>query len=153
MTVPLPVCVPVPVIATAPAPTTPTVAAPSARVVAPLAVPAATDHGSAAIWLAIAAIGLATYAIRLSFIHLVGRVDGLPPAAERALRFVPPAVLAALALPALVTVEPSVGATLRSPRLLAGGVAAVVARRTEDVLATVAAGMVALWAVRFLTPL
>jgi len=114
--------------------------------------PATTGHGPAAVWLAVAAIGLATYAIRLSFIHLVGRVDGLPPVAERALRFVPPAVLAALALPALVTVEPSVRATLLSPRLLAGGVAAAVAWRTEDVLATVVAGMAALWAVRFLVP-
>lgn len=115
--------------------------------------PVTTGHGPAAIWLAVVAIGLATYAIRLSFIHLVGRVDGLPPVAERALRFVPPAVLAALALPALVTVEPTARATLLSPRLLAGGVAAAVAWRTEDVLATVVAGMAALWTLRFLVPL
>lgn len=106
-------------------------------------------HSGAKIWAAIAIIGLATYAIRLSFIYLFGRVDSVPPRLDRALRFVPPAVLGALVAPALLTVRPSVTATLADERLLAGIVAAAVAWRTENVFATIAAGMISLWVLRF----
>lgn len=101
------------------------------------------------IWAAIILIGVATYGFRLSFIHLFGRIEEVPRRVERALRFVPPAVLAALVAPSLVTVEPSVVATLVDERLLAGVVAGVVAWRTENVFATIAAGMVTLWLLRF----
>lgn len=102
------------------------------------------------LWGVVLAIGALTFAIRFSFLFLFGRVETVPPRLGRALRFVPPAVLAALVVPSLLTLEGSAAATLADGRLLAGGVAAVVAWRTEDVLATVAGGMVALWAIRFL---
>lgn len=109
-----------------------------------------TDHGAAGIWLVIGAIALATYAIRLSFIYLFGRIDEVPPRVEHALRFVPPAVLAALTVPAIVTIQPTVPATVLDDRFIAGAVAFVVAWRTENIFATITAGMVALWVVRFL---
>lgn len=102
------------------------------------------------IWAAIVVIGVATFAFRLSFIHLFGRVDSVPPRAEAALRYVPPAVLAALVAPAVLQFEPTLAATLSDGRLLAGAVGAAVAWRTESVGATVAVGMATLWAVRFL---
>lgn len=108
-----------------------------------------TSYGPAAILATIAVIGAVTYAIRLSFVALFGRLDDVPPRLERALRFVPAAVLGALVLPALVVVQPDGGA-LRADRLVAGGLAAGVAWRTEDVLATMVVGMVALWTVGFL---
>lgn len=95
----------------------------------------------------IVVIGALTYAIRVSFIALFGRLDELPPRVERALRFVPAAVLAALVLPAFV--EPSAGG-VAPDKLVAGTLAAAVAWRTGDVLATMVAGMGALWAVRLL---
>lgn len=101
------------------------------------------------LWAAILLVGAATFAIRLSFIYLFGHIDRVPPALQRALRFVPPAVLAALVVPAVVTVGPTPAATLADERLLAGLVAAGVAWRTEDVLATIAAGMGMLWLLRF----
>jgi len=58
-------------------------------------------------------------------------------------------VLAALVLPGLVTIEPSVVETLADERLIAGVVAGVVAWRTENVFATIAVGMVVLWLFRF----
>ncbi len=108
-----------------------------------------TGYGSVSIWAVILVVGIATYAIRLSFIYLFGRIDGVPPMLERALRFVPPAVLAALVLPDLLTIRPSFLGTLLDERLLAGAVAGVVAWRTENVLATIAVGMTVLWLLRF----
>jgi len=111
---------------------------------------AETGYGPAAVWALVAAIGAVTFAIRLSFIALFGRLDRVPPRVERALRFVPAAVLSALVVPALVTVRATPHATLLDDRLLAGLVAGAVAWRTEDIFATIAAGMVALWVLRIL---
>ncbi|EMA63851.1 AzlD domain-containing protein [Halorubrum lipolyticum] len=105
--------------------------------------------GSLEVWIAIVLIGVATYGFRLSFIHLFGRVDEVPDRIKRPLRYVPPAVLAALALPYLVTIRPSVAATLADEQLIAGVVAGAVAWRTENVTATIAGGMVTLWLFRF----
>ena len=100
-------------------------------------------------WVAIVAIGVITYAIRLSFIYLFGRIDEVPTVVRRLLRYVPPAVLAALVLPDLITLCPSVAATLLDERLIAGAAAGVVAWRTENVFATIATGMATLWLFRF----
>ena len=108
-----------------------------------------TGYAPATVWAAIAVIGAGTYAIRLSFIYLFGRIDDVPPRVETFLRYVPPAILAALAVPALVTVRPTLGATLLDARLAAGVVGFAVAWRTENVLATIAAGMATLWLLRF----
>jgi len=108
-----------------------------------------TAWSHAGIWAAIAIIGLCTFAVRFSFIYLFGRIDDMPPRAKRVLRYVPAAVLAALVVPAIVTVEPRIEATLLDDRLAAGVVAAAVAWRTEDVLATIVIGMGTLWVIRF----
>ncbi|MFB6166133.1 MAG: AzlD domain-containing protein [Haloarculaceae archaeon] len=101
-----------------------------------------------AVWAAIAVIGVLTFAIRASFFALFGSVDEIPPALARALRYVPPAVLAALVLPSLITLSATGGPA--PDRLVAGGLAAAVAWRTESVLATIVVGMGALWTDRFL---
>jgi branched-subunit amino acid transport protein len=67
----------------------------------------------------------------------------------RVLRYVPAAVLAALVVPAVVSLEPTVVRTLTADRLLAGAVAAGVAWYTEDVTSTIVVGLVALWVLRF----
>ena len=46
-------------------------------------------------------IGAITYGIRLSFILLWGKIT-LPPALQRSLRFVPPAVLSAIIFPEIL---------------------------------------------------
>lgn len=96
------------------------------------------------IWLLLAVLGLASFALRLSFIQWFSR-RRMPPWLQRSLRFVPPAVLAALVLPAIVYSGPAPGFSLENSRLLAGLLAALVAWRTRNVLWTMAAGMGALW--------
>ncbi len=101
------------------------------------------------IWIIIVLIGLITLAIRLSFILLFGIIE-VPPALRRALRFVPPAVLSAIILPELLLRDGQVSLSLGNERLLAGGVAMVVAWRTKNVLLTIAVGMAALWLLRII---
>jgi branched-subunit amino acid transport protein len=95
------------------------------------------------VWLAIVVGGVGTFLLRASFLFLFERVGGVPPRLERALRYVPAAVLAALVVPAFVAPE-GAPALLGNDRLLAGALAALVAWRTESVLATIVVGMVAL---------
>jgi branched-subunit amino acid transport protein len=109
-----------------------------------------TTHGPLAVWGVVLLAGLLTFCIRYSFVYLLGRIDGMPPRVEAALRYVPAAVLAALVAPAVVDPGPTVGATLVDDRLVAGAVAAAVAWVTEDVFATIGVGMLTLWLVGFL---
>lgn len=109
----------------------------------------ATDYGTLTLWLVILAAGVGTFLIRFSFIGLFGLLDNVPEVVERALRFVPAAVLAALVAPQLVLADGSVALSPANPRLLAGVVAVLVAWRTENIAATLGAGMVALWLLTF----
>jgi branched-subunit amino acid transport protein len=109
----------------------------------------ATTYAPTTVWTVIAVIGLGTFAIRLSFIYLFGRIESVPPTVERALRYVPPAVFAALVVPRVVSVEPTLVATLLDEQVLAAVIAAAVAWRTGDIALTTIAGMLALWLFRF----
>lgn len=109
-----------------------------------------TGYASLTVWAVLVAIGVVTYGFRLSFLYAFGGDDTIGDRTERVLRLVPPAVLAALAIPAIVTVRSSVSGTILDERLLAGITAAAVAWRTEDILATIATGMVVLWIFRIL---
>lgn len=95
-------------------------------------------------WLLFGIIGLGTFLLRGSMLWLFAYVD-VPASLERALQFVPAAVLAALVAPALLVQDGAVALTLTNVHLLAGLVAAVVAWATENVLATLVAGMAAFW--------
>ncbi len=97
-----------------------------------------------AIWLTIIGIGLGTYVLRLSFIHLHGRLE-LPPLVQRGLRLVPAATLAALVAPALAYSNGGLAVGADDPRLLAGLVALLVAWRFKHMLLTLASGMAVLW--------
>ena len=97
------------------------------------------------------AAGLVTFATRLSFIALLGRVE-VPPLLTRALRFVPAAVLSAIIFPELVMRDGAADLSLGNPRLLAGTLAALVALKTRSVAWTIGAGMAALWTLQALLP-
>jgi branched-subunit amino acid transport protein len=101
------------------------------------------------LWLLLLGMGLITYAIRLSLILLLGRVT-LPPLLLRGLRFVPPAVLSAVALPELLRPAGQLNLSLGNAHLLAGVLAILVAWRTRSVLLTIVVGMAALWALKWL---
>ena len=96
------------------------------------------------IWLLFLLMALGTFAWRFSFIQLFGRVE-VPEQLERALRFVPPAVLSAIVLPVVARLDGQILISFANPRLIAGAIAALVAWRTKSVLLTIAVGMVMLW--------
>ena len=97
------------------------------------------------VWTIIFGAGIITYALRLSFVLLLGRLN-VPEVLIRGLRYVPPAVLSALVLPAFVYQGTELSLTWQNPRLVAGAVAAVVAWRTGNIILTLVVGMAALWA-------
>jgi branched-subunit amino acid transport protein len=98
------------------------------------------------LWLVALGMGVVTYAIRLSVLVFVHHT-ALPGAARDALRYVTPAVLTAIIVPAVVFVD-GTGAFDPGPgneRVPAALVAATVAWITKNVWATIAVGMGALW--------
>ena len=97
-----------------------------------------------ALWIILLGGMLVTYALRLSFIALIP-LQWLPSILHRSLRFVPPAILAALITPELLRPQGPLDLSLQNHRLLAGGIAALVAWRFRNTWLTIAAGMIALW--------
>ena len=96
------------------------------------------------VWLSMILAGLVTYATRLSFILLLGRRRA-PNFLVRALRFVPPAVLAAIVFPELLMPNGRLFISFTNLRLLAGLLAILVAWRTRNAVVTIVVGMLALW--------
>lgn len=98
------------------------------------------------LWLIVLLMGAGTYAIRLSVLVFVHH-RLLPQTVRDALRFVTPAVLAAIILPAVLYSggSGSFDAGFGNERMLAAIIAAAFAWATKSVWATIAAGMVALW--------
>ena len=92
------------------------------------------------LWLIFLAAGLLTYAMRLSFILLWGKID-VPVWLQRALRFVPPAVLTAIFFPELFMPGGTLDLTPGNARLIAGTLAGLVAWRTRNIVLTILVGM------------
>lgn len=101
------------------------------------------------VWTTIVLAAAGTYALRASFLAAARRLVDLPPMAERILRQIPPAVLAALVVPALV--RPDGDLNFWQPRLLAGVIAALVSWRTRNIALTLITGMVVLIGIEQLT--
>lgn len=91
---------------------------------------------------AVGAVG--TFLLRASFLWLVPG-DRLPAAVRRGLRYVAPAVLAALAVPAFVPADwpPAGPGSFVQPA--AALIAVLVAWRWRNIFLTIGAGMAALW--------
>lgn len=95
--------------------------------------------------LVIVIIGVGTYLTRLSFIGALG-TRSMPEWAVQPLRYVAPAVLAALVVPAIALRDGALDlAPGSNPRLLAALLAAIVAWRTKNVAAVIVVGMATLW--------
>jgi branched-subunit amino acid transport protein len=92
--------------------------------------------------------GLLTFAMRFSFIYLLGRAE-LPEALRRMLRFVPAAVLSALIAPELLLHAGSADVSPGNTRLIAGLLAVLVAWWTKNTLITILVGMALLVALQF----
>ncbi len=96
------------------------------------------------LWLVVVSMGVVTFALRLSFITLLGRIE-MPQLLQQALPLIPAAVLSALVVSALLYEEGTLAISAGNERLLAGAVAAVVAWRTRSVMLTIGVGMTVLW--------
>jgi branched-subunit amino acid transport protein len=105
------------------------------------------------IWLIIVLAGAGTFAIRLSMLVFVHH-SALPPLVRDGLRFVMPAVLAAVILPAVLYVgdgdDLSLG-IVSNERILAAAFSGAVAWTTRNVWLTIGVGMGALWVLKSVT--
>jgi branched-subunit amino acid transport protein len=99
------------------------------------------------IWIVMVTLGLLTFATRLSFIALLEHIN-LPGSFQRALRFVPIAVLSAIIAPELGYSNNLLAISPTNPRLLAGILATLVAYKTKSVVWTISSGMAAFWLLR-----
>lgn len=91
----------------------------------------------------IVGMALVTIAVRYPVLVLVGRIP-LPDGVFRALRYVPPAVLAAIVAPAVLAPAGNLQIAPQNSALVASIVAVIVARRTKNLLLTIVIGMAAL---------
>jgi len=94
--------------------------------------------------LMIAGMALVTFAVRYPVLALVGKLD-LPEPVFRALRFVPPTILAAIIVPAILLKDDDLYIAADNSYLVAGIVAGLVTWRTKNLLLTIVLGMLALW--------
>jgi branched-subunit amino acid transport protein len=94
----------------------------------------------------VAGMAFVTFMIRYPVLALLGKVP-MPEPILRALRYVPPAVLAAIIVPSVLMPTGSVQLT-NNPFLIAGIIAVLVAWRTKNLLLTIIIGMASLWLLR-----
>jgi len=100
------------------------------------------------IWLVLLLGGLITFGMRFSLIYLFGRFN-VPEELQKALHYVPPAVLSAIIFPELFIRNDIVDLSLDNHRLLAGLIAILTAWFTKSILITILAGMLALLFLQF----
>jgi len=95
-------------------------------------------------WVLVVVLAVGTWLMRSLPIMLHGHVPH-PPWLERFLKHVPVAALTALVIPSSIYVHSGATYTIAPARILAAGLAMLVALRTKNVLATLAVGMGVLW--------
>ncbi len=103
-----------------------------------------THLSSGNLWILLLVIGVVTFLLRLSFIHLFADRQ-VPETITRLLRFVPPAALSALILPPILTQNGHYAFSLYNDRIPAALIAAIVAVLTRNTIYTICSGMAALW--------
>jgi branched-subunit amino acid transport protein len=96
------------------------------------------------LWLTLAGMGLVTFLVRVTPFFAVERLR-MPDTAQRALVFVPVAVLSAILAQEVLAPGGGIAIDEGNHRIPAAIIAAAVAYFTRNVFATVAAGMVVLW--------
>ena len=82
-----------------------------------------------------------TFGVRYPVLALVSRL-ALPPVVLDALKFIPPAVLMAIVIPAVLMPAGQVNFGLDNAYLVAGIAAALIVWRTKNLLLTIVLGMV-----------
>lgn len=103
------------------------------------------------LWILFFAVGLGTFLIRLSFIQLHGSAEALIKRSKHILMLLPPAILAALCIPAIIFTRPLTEYQVDYFQLAAALVAILVARFSKSVFWPVAGGMLCLWLLRYVS--
>jgi branched-subunit amino acid transport protein len=101
-------------------------------------------------WLMIIGMALVTFAVRYPLLVLVGRIK-LSPTVVRALRYVPPAVLAAIITPTIIMPQGTIDISLNG-FMVSGIVSILVAWRLKNLLLTIVIGMATLFIWQALFP-
>ena len=96
----------------------------------------------------IAGLSLGAFATRFAMIAIFGRTR-MPIWLDRYLKYVPVAVLTAIALPNILVRDGTYAMHLGNARLFAAILAVVVAWRTRNMLMTIAAGMLCVWVLQW----
>jgi branched-subunit amino acid transport protein len=98
-------------------------------------------------FLMILGMALVTFAVRYPVLVLVTKIP-LPDRVFRALRYVPPAVLAAIIVPSVLMPDGSIDVSPTNSYLVAGIISALIAWRSKNLLLTIVLGMTAFLAWR-----
>lgn len=100
----------------------------------------------------IAGMALVTFATRYPVLAVVSRIP-LPEPIFKALKFVPPVVLTAIIVPAVLLPEGSLSLQFSNAALYAGVIAALISWRSRNLLLTIVGGMLAFWGWRYVVGL
>lgn len=100
-------------------------------------------------WALIAGMAVATMATRIPVLMWLSRRK-LPEGLFRALRYVPPAVLSAIILPAVLLTDGKLSLGMDNAALFASLAAVLVSWRTRNLLLTIVVGMAVFLGWRFL---
>lgn len=102
------------------------------------------------LWLLFIAAGLGTFLVRLSFIQLHGSTEALIQRSKKILMLLPPAILAALCVPALVFTRPATEYQIAPTQLVAAAVTIFIAKYSRSVFWPVVGGMLCFWLVQYI---
>jgi branched-subunit amino acid transport protein len=91
-------------------------------------------------FLLIVGMAAVTFGVRYPVLVLVGKIP-LPDRVFRALRYVPPAVLAAIIVPSVLMPTGEIDVRPTNSYLIAGIISALIAWRTKNLLLTIVLGM------------
>ncbi|MFQ4135337.1 AzlD domain-containing protein [Nodosilinea sp. PGN35] len=96
-------------------------------------------------WLLVASMALVTFSIRYALLAFSGRIS-LSPSLVRALGYVPPVVLTAIVVPAVVFPDgETLGLGWQNARLVGAIAAVALALWRKNLLLTIAGGMATFW--------
>lgn len=100
-------------------------------------------------WAMILGMMAVTFGVRYLLFALAGRIT-IPPLMEAALQYIPPAVLAAITVPAVLLPQGEWFLSWTNPYLIAALVATLTGILTRNLLATIAIGLAAFFAFQML---
>lgn len=111
-----------------------------------------TAYSGQTIAIIIVTAGVGTYLLRISMLIAIDHVPASSDRFSEPLRFVPPAVLAVLAVTLIIqfTAIPTPRLLYEPTELIAATAGATTAWLTRNVIATIAVGMLALWTLQLL---